>query len=105
MTTAKVREEDCCIELLDECRLERQPDLHELNVNRAGGVEVTTADGHVVRARHGFIATNACVPQFVPWLADRLRAERGQMAVTEPIDERCARASACIYSFEFCMHT
>ena len=39
-------------------------------------------------ATHGFIATNACVPQFVPRLADCLRAERGQMAVTEPLDRR-----------------
>ena len=56
--------------------------------DRSDGVTLTTATGRTVAAAHGFIATNACVPQFVPRLADCLRAERGQMAVTEPLDRR-----------------
>ena len=63
---------------------------------RDGGVRLVTASGHSVQARHGIIATNACVPQFAPWLADALRAERGQMAVTEPLLERpCVGCGGC----------
>eukprot|EP01052_Picozoa_sp_SAG31_P077552 SAG31_NODE_36934_length_309_cov_0.685714_1_plen_74_part_01 len=55
----------------------------EIN-DTAAGVELITSSGHSVKTKHAIIATNACVPQFAPWLASALRAERGQMAVTEP---------------------
>ncbi|MEM7118689.1 MAG: FAD-binding oxidoreductase [Chloroflexota bacterium] len=45
-------------------------------------------------ASHIFLATNALVPQFVPELAPSLRAERGQVFVTQPLDER-----PCVGSF------
>lgn len=45
-------------------------------------------------AGHIFLATNALVPQFVPKLAPSLRAERGQVFVTELLDER-----PCVGSF------
>ena len=49
-----------------------------------------------MRAKHAILATNACVPQFAPWLADALRAERGQMAVTELLEERpCVGCGGC----------
>eukprot|EP01047_Picozoa_sp_COSAG01_P004793 COSAG01_NODE_159_length_23702_cov_119.507585_28_plen_232_part_00 len=61
-----------------------------------GKVYVTTAGGQRVHAQHCLLATNATVPQFVPWLADCLHAERGQMAVTEPLDARpCVGCGSC----------
>jgi glycine/D-amino acid oxidase-like deaminating enzyme len=40
-----------------------------------------------------FLATNALAPQFVPPLAGAVRAERGQVLVTEPLRERPSRGS------------
>ena len=48
---------------------------------------VRTRDG-MVRARHLFLATNAMAPQILPALTGSLRAERGQVLVTEPLDSR-----------------
>jgi glycine/D-amino acid oxidase-like deaminating enzyme len=39
------------------------------------------------------LATNALVPQYVPRLERALRAERGQVIVTEPLSERPCRGS------------
>ncbi len=48
---------------------------------------------HTVRAERVFLSTNALVPQFVPRLERALRAERGQVLVTEPLAERPCRGS------------
>ncbi len=45
-------------------------------------------NGCELRTRRVFLSTNALVPQFVPDLATPLRAERGQVLVTEPLSER-----------------
>lgn len=52
-----------------------------------GSVRLHTSGG-VVSAERIFLATNALVPQFVPGLEPGLRAERGQVFVTEPLAER-----------------
>ena len=46
-----------------------------------------------VQARHVFLAINALAPQFVPALEPGLRAERGQVLVTEPLARRPCRGS------------
>lgn len=51
------------------------------------GVRVVTPKG-TVTAEHVFLATNALAPQHVPSLAPALRAERGQVLVTEPLSKR-----------------
>ena len=57
-------------------------------IQRSGDtVKVQTADG-VITAERVFLATNALVPQFIPGLEHGLRAERGQVFVTEPLTER-----------------
>ena len=53
-------------------------------------VQVHTPGG-VVTAERAFLATNALVPQLVPKLERGLRAERGQVFVTEPLAERPCR--------------
>ena len=40
-----------------------------------------------------FLSTNALVPQFIPDLEIALRAERGQVLVTEPLEKRPCRGS------------
>jgi len=55
-------------------------------------VKVAARQGSV-RASHVFLATNALAPQFVPRLEPRLRAERGQALVTEPLPVRPCRGS------------
>jgi len=53
------------------------------------------AGGHLVTAPVVFLATNALAPQYVPRLERSLRAERGQVIVTEPLAERpCAGSFA-----------
>jgi glycine/D-amino acid oxidase-like deaminating enzyme len=54
------------------------------------GKVVATAGGHTVSAAYCLIATNALAPQFANGLARSLRAERGQVAVTEPLSVRPA---------------
>jgi glycine/D-amino acid oxidase-like deaminating enzyme len=53
----------------------RVVEVTEEEVGGGKGVRLVTAAGHAVRAKHAILATNACVPQFAPWLADALRAE------------------------------
>lgn len=53
---------------------------------------VVTRQGRV-HARHVFLAINALAPQFVPALEPGLRAERGQVLVTEPLPRRPCRGS------------
>jgi gamma-glutamylputrescine oxidase len=62
-----------------------------LSIERTGkSTSVSTACG-VVQAPVVFLATNALVPQYVPRLERALRAERGQVLVTEPLASRpCA---------------
>ena len=72
----------------------RSPNI--LLFERSPVVAVDTHQGrHVVRTPHGsveaehlFIATNALVPQLLPALQHNLRAERGQVLVTEPMEAR-----------------
>ena len=59
------------------------------------GIESPDGDAHLVRttrgsvrADHLCVATNALVPQLLPALTSTLRAERGQVLVTAPLDER-----------------
>ena len=55
-------------------------------------VRLTTARG-VVSAEHVFLATNAWAPQLAPDLENRLRAERGQILVTESMARRPCRGT------------
>ena len=45
-------------------------------------------DRFTIRTERVFLSTNALIPQFVPSLAGAMRAERGQVIVTEPLDIR-----------------
>lgn len=57
------------------------------------GAVARAANGHTVRARHIFLAVNALAPQFVRSLEPALRAERGQVLVTAPLDDRPCQGS------------
>ncbi|HVC99072.1 MAG TPA: FAD-dependent oxidoreductase [Pirellulales bacterium] len=60
-------------------------------IERAGGETRVVAGGHSVTAPVVFLATNALAPRYAPTLERSLRAERGQVLVTEPLAERpCA---------------
>ena len=59
----------------------------EIMEDPAGKV-VAKANNHTVSATRCLVATNALAPQFANRLARSLRAERGQVAVTEPLDIR-----------------
>ena len=54
------------------------------------GVRLATDHG-TLSAGQVFLSTNALVPQFIPALEQALRAERGQVMVTEPLPERPCR--------------
>lgn len=68
-----------------------QTRLHQI-VAQGNSAQVITAHGHV-SARYVFLALNALAPQFVPQLEPGLRAERGQVLVTEPLAERPCQGS------------
>lgn len=72
-------------------RLFEHTRVQELKPGRTS-VAVVTPRG-TVSARHVFLLTNALVPQQVPALADAMRAERGQVLVTEPLAQRPCRGS------------
>lgn len=59
-----------------------------ISLARDGNVHKVCTPHGVVRAEHLFIATNALVPQLLPALTTTLRAERGQVLVTEPLPTR-----------------
>lgn len=62
-----------------------------LTIEREQSVTAVTTNFGVVRSPVVFLATNALVPQYVPQLERALRAERGQVLVTEPLPFRpCA---------------
>lgn len=50
-------------------------------------------DKNTITTERVFLSTNALAPQFVPNLQSALRAERGQVFVTEPLSERPCRGS------------
>jgi gamma-glutamylputrescine oxidase len=62
-------------------------------MQREGSVTRIQTNSATVRAPIVFLATNALVPQYVPKLERALRAERGQVLVTEPLSERPCRGS------------
>ena len=64
----------------------------DLTADGASAVKVVTERG-VVRAQRVFLLTNALVAQFVRRFEHDLRAERGQVLVTEPLNERPCRGS------------
>ncbi len=77
--------------------LARNPKIHIYEqtrvstIEREGSVTAVTTPHGVIRAPVVFLATNALVPQYVPTLERALRAERGQVLVTEPLPFRpCA---------------
>ena len=63
------------------------------SVEPTGAVTRVVTNRGVVTAPLVFLATNALVPQFVSRLERSLRAERGQVFVTEPLDVRPCRGS------------
>lgn len=58
------------------------------SIKREGETVRVETDTGAVSAVRVFLALNALTPQFVPQLESRLRAERGQVFVTEPLTER-----------------
>lgn len=63
------------------------------SIASAGSTTVVGTAAHSIHAAQVFLSTNALVPQFVPSLATALRAERGQVLVTEPMPRRPCRGS------------
>ncbi|MEM7030953.1 MAG: FAD-binding oxidoreductase [Chloroflexota bacterium] len=61
-------------------------------VRQNDAVQLYTTHGQISAAQV-FLATNALAPQFAPHLEPGLRAERGQILVTEPISERPCQGS------------
>lgn len=57
-------------------------------IARSGDVTVVTAGEHTVSAPLVFLGVNALAPQYVDGLAAGMRAERGQVLVTEPLPSR-----------------
>jgi len=62
-------------------------------IERTGAVSVVRAGAVAVRAPLVFLALNALAPQQVRGLAPGLRAERGQVLVTEPLPDRPCHGS------------
>ena len=76
----------------------RSPRVRIFEESPVVGIESPDGDAHLVRttrgsvrADHLCVATNALVPQLLPALTSTLRAERGQVLVTAPLDERPCR--------------
>ena len=76
----------------------RSPRVRIFEESPVEGIESPDGDAHLVRttrgsvrADHLCVATNALVPQLLPELTSTLRAERGQVLVTAPLDERPCR--------------
>ena len=74
------------ISQLEKVRLYEETRAQRIEL-RGNTVRVHSSGG-VVAAEQVFLTTNALVPQFVPGLEHGLRAERGQVFVTEPLAER-----------------
>jgi len=62
-------------------------------VRRTGSVTRLDTDRHAVDAPTVVLGTNALAPQLVPGLERAMRAERGQVIVTAPLDARPCRGS------------
>lgn len=73
------------VRLFEQTRVER--------ITSAGSSACLETPKGRVQARHVFLAVNALAPQFVPPLEPGLRAERGQVLVTEPLAQRPCRGS------------
>ena len=76
----------------------RSPRVRIFEESPVAAIEPPDGDAHLVRttrgsvrADHLCVATNALVPQLLPALTSTLRAERGQVLVTAPLDERPCR--------------
>ena len=73
------------VELYESARVRR--------IESVGEETAVVTDRHEIRTRYVFLSTNALAPQFVPDFEKPLRAERGQVFVTEPLRERPCRGS------------
>lgn len=73
-------------------RLHDQTRVIDIVPDGASAAKVITQFG-VVRARHVFLLTNALVAQFVRRFEHDIRAERGQVLVTEPLKDPPCRGS------------
>ena len=73
------------VQLFEEARVR--------DIESAGNTTFVKTDKHTIAAERVFLSTNALVPQFIPGLASGLRAERGQVFVTEPLGERPCQGS------------
>ena len=62
-----------------------------LSIERRGGDHLVRTPRGEVASHHLFVATNALAPQLLPGLTGSLRAERGQVLVTEPLAARPCR--------------
>ena len=62
-----------------------------LSIERRGGGHLVRTPRGEVASHHLFVATNALAPQLLPGLTGSLRAERGQVLVTEPLAARPCR--------------
>ena len=63
------------------------------SITRAGNRSLVSTPHGTITTPLVFLSTNALVPQFIPDLQSALRAERGQVLVTEPLEQRPCRGS------------
>jgi gamma-glutamylputrescine oxidase len=81
----------CGVDRLDNISL--YEDVRVQDIQRSGAQSRVITNRGVVTTERVFLATNALAPQFVRHLDPSLRAERGQVLVTQPLDERPCRGS------------
>ena len=63
------------------------------SITRAGNRSLVKTPHGTITTPLVFLSTNALVPQFIPDLQSALRAERGQVLVTGPLEQRPCRGS------------
>jgi len=63
------------------------------SITRTGNRSLVKTANGTITTPLVFLSTNALVPQFIPDLQTALRAERGQVLVTEPLEQRPCRGS------------
>ena len=63
------------------------------SIETEGRNPLVKTDRFNIRTQRVFLSTNALIPQFVSQLAGAMRAERGQVLVSEPLDTRPCRGS------------
>jgi gamma-glutamylputrescine oxidase len=79
--------------LVQSTRIELFEDARVASITRTGNCSLVKTEKYSITTPLVFLSTNALVPQFIPDLEIALRAERGQVLVTESLPARPCRGS------------